>query len=174
MPAENKVQAVERLAQLLSRSSVVIATNYQGLTMSQITELRQRLRQVGAEYHVVKNTLMSRAGVSTGRPGVDAILVGPTGMAFSSGDPTELAKAIQVYIQTSGVPLGLAGALLDGRVLKGNEVALLATLPSKDVLLAQLLGGLQSPLRGLVYVLGAQLRGLVWVLQSRMKQMEGG
>ncbi len=174
MPSEKKTQTVDQLAQLLAQSPVVIATSYRGMTMVQMTELRQRLRKIGAEYHVVKNTLVSLAGERSGRVGVGDIVTGPTAIAFSSGDPAELTKAILSYVQSSGAPLTLAGALLDGHVLKARDAAALATLPPRNVLLSQVIGGLQSPMRNLVYVLGSQIRGLSWVLQSRMKQMEQG
>ncbi len=174
MASEKKAQTVDHLAQLLAQSPVVIATSYRGMTMVQMTELRQRLRKIGAEYHVVKNTLVSLAGERSGRPGVGNIVTGPTAIAFSSGDPAELTKAILGYVQSSGAPLTLAGALLDGQVLMARDVAILATLPPRNVILGQVIGGLQSPLRGLVYVLSSQVRGLAWVLQSRMKQLEQG
>lgn len=173
MPTEKKIQAVGRLAELLARSPVVIATHYRGLTVGQMVGLRGRLRPLGVEYHVVKNSLARLAGEEAGRPELASLLSGPTAIAFGAGDPVALAKALQDYVRTSRTPLTLGGALLDGKRLTAGEVATLATLPPREVLLSQLLGGLQGPLYGLVYVLNASLRNLMGVLQARMRQLEG-
>jgi len=139
-----------------------------------MTELRRQLRTRGITYRVVKNRLAIRAATSTGRVALTDLLQGPTGIAFSQGDPVDPAKAIMEYARSAGKELPFTGAVADEQSFTGDQVQQLARLPSREILLGQLLGGLQSPLAGLVYVLGSHMRGLLGILQARQVQLETG
>ena len=174
MPTPKKESQVEDIKSRLSRSSIAIATGYQGMSASNMTDLRARLREQGIEYRVIKNTLALRAASELGNEGVDRVLLGPTAIAFGYGDATEAAKGLNGYIVTSRLPLVIHGAVMDGQVLSGDQVVILATLPPRDELLARLLGQLQAPITGLATVLSAPLRGLVTVLQRVSEQGDDG
>jgi large subunit ribosomal protein L10 len=118
------------------------------------------------EYKVVKNTLAYRAADEAGVPAFKQIVIGPTGVAFGYGEPTEPAKAISTYIRTSRSTMKIIGGMLDGRALSAEDVENLANLPPKDVLIARLLGQLQAPITGLVRVLNGPPSGLARVLQA--------
>ena len=173
MPTEKKVQTVEQLAEVLSQNNVVIATDYRGLSVGEISELRSQLRQQGVEYRVVKNTLALLAAQRAGRPGLGPLLKGPTALALASGNETALAKALVTYQRTSKTTFSIKGGLLYELGLDAARVLTLATLPPREVLLARLLGALQGPLFALQNVLTGNLSGLLRVLQARVQQLGG-
>jgi len=173
MPTQRKSQLVERTTELLRGSKFVIATDYRGLTVSQIQELRQQLRNIGTEYHVVKNTLARFAAENVGKPELSQLLTGPTAIACGQENVSELAKALLDYIRASKATVSIKGALIDERLIGADEVRSLATLPSIEVLRARLLGVLLSPVYSLQNVLSANLRGLSTVLNARIQQLGG-
>ncbi len=174
MRKEKKREAVSQLAEKLSGCNIAITTDYRGLSVAEMTELRRGLRQAGVEYRVVKNTLTRFAAKQAGKEGLSQVIEGPTAIAFGYGDVTEPAKALIDYIRSSGGALRIRGGLLEQRVLTPSEVEALATLPSREVLMAKLLAGMQGTVFGLVQVLNATLVGLVGLLSARVKQLEGG
>ena len=174
MPTDRKVAIVRWLEEMLGRSTIVIATQYRGLSASEMAELRSRLKQQGLEYHVVKNTLLRLAAQNVGKDGLMAIIQGPTALAMGFGDPIEPARFLADYLRTSRGPLSLQGGMMDGRVLTAADVNTLALLPPRKVLLAQVLGQMQAPLATLLAVLKAPLQGLATLIKARMEQMEGG
>ena len=172
MPTEKKVQQVEMLKEKLSQCVIAIATDYRGLSVNAMTDLRRRLREKGIEYKVVKNTLIYRAAEEADRPEIVEVVKETTGIAFGYGDPVEAAKAIDDFIRTSRLPLSIRGAVLDRQVLSGDNVSALAKLPPKEVLVAQVLGQMKAPITGLVLALSGTMRGLVTVLQRHIEQAE--
>ena len=174
MPTPKKISQVEDIKSRLGRCTIAIATGYQGMSASNMTDLRARLREQGIEYRVIKNTLTLRAATELGKEGVDRVLQGPTAMAFGYGDATVVAKGINTYIATTRLPLIIHGAVMDSQVLTAGQVVDLASLPPRDELLARLLGQMQAPIAGLVTVLSAPLRGLVTVLQRASEQGGSG
>ena len=170
MPTPKKESQVEDIKSRLSRSSIAIATGYQGMSASNMTDLRARLREQGIEYRVIKNTLALRAASELGHDGVERVLLGPTAIAYGYGEATDAAKGLNTFIITSRLPLVIHGAVMDGQVLSGDQVVSLATLPPRNELLARLLGQMQAPITGLATVLSAPLRGLVTVLQRASEQ----
>ena len=174
MRLEEKKQAVNELAQKLERSSIVITTNFRGLSVAEMTELRRRLRQEEIEYRVIKNTLAHFAAEQSGKEGLISIIEGPTAIAFGYGNVVAPAKALIDYIRSAKSELRISGGLLEQRVLSASEVATLATLPPKEVLIAKLLSGMQGSILALVNVLNANITGLVSLLVARRKQLEGG
>jgi large subunit ribosomal protein L10 len=173
MPTERKIEMVEQLTDLLSKNKFVVATDYRGMSVAEIMQLRRQLREIGTEYHVVKNNLAKFAAEKAGKPGLSQFLQGPIALAFCHKDATQLAKTIANYIRSSKTSFSVKGGVLDVRVLTAEEVFSLATLPHIDVLRARLLGLLQSPIYSLQNVLNANLRGLNIVLKARIQQLGG-
>jgi large subunit ribosomal protein L10 len=174
MRKEEKKEAVRELAQKLSGCDIAITTNYRGLSVAEMTELRRRLRQAGIEYRVIKNTLARFAAEQAGKEGLTTIIEGPTAIAFGHDDVAAPAKALLDYIRSSKSELKIRGGLLDRRVLSAAEVTTLATLPPKEELIAKLLAGMQGTILGLVNVLNANITSFLNLLNARMKQLEGG
>ena len=174
MSKEKKDEIVTRLEDMLSKNNVLIFTDYRGMSVSELTQLRGKLRDRRVEFHVVKNSLTHLAAERAGKDQISSLLQGPTAIAFSYGEVTDPAKALIEHIRSTKSSLSIKGGLIDERLFRPEEVMRLAILPSKDVLFAQLLGGLQSPILSLQYVLSANLRKLVTVLQARAQQLEGG
>ncbi len=171
---EKKKEIVESLAERFSRSQIVIVTDYRGLSVSEISELRRRLREAGIEYKVVKNTLAGLAAARAGKSALPQLLKGPVALAFGYEEVAQPAKALLDWQKSSETPLSIRGGLLGERLLSAEEVQDLATLPSREELLAKLTGAMQAPIYGLVSVLGNSLRALTWMLQTRIQQLEGG
>lgn len=166
MPTADKARQVEELAERFSRSTIVITTDYTGLDVGQMTELRRALRERDVEFRVIKNSLALMAADAAGKPEVKEVIDGPTGIAFGYGDATVPARALADYIRATRSPLTIRGAELDGQVLDARQVQQLASLPGKDELVAQLLSRMLSPISGLVYVLNGPIAGLARVLQQ--------
>ena len=173
MPTQAKVDAVNILAEKFEKSSVLITTNYAGLPVAEMTELRRALREAGVEYRISKNTLAFLAADQAGKPAVKDAINGPTGIAFGYGEPTEPAKALSGFIRTNRSALTIQGGELDGRSLSSDDVQRLADVPSREVLIATMLMRMNGPISGLVNVLNGPLSGLARVLQGRIDNIEG-
>lgn len=172
MPTDRKSETVEQLRNLFEGCTIAISADYSGMTVGAMTELRRSLRDSGVEFHVVKNRLVYLAADAAGRPAVKEIVKGPTGLALGFGDPVEPARALTEFLRNTRYPLEVRGGVLGDRVLTAQEVSSLALLPSKDQLIAQLLGLMQGPITGLARVLNAPLSALVTVLQRHMEASE--
>ncbi len=170
-PRPEKVAEVEALEQRLRASSVVILTDYRGLTVSEIGTLRSRLRHAALEYRVAKNTLLSRAAEKAGIQGLSPFLTGPTAVVFGKDDPGVPARVLQDFIRQYR-KLEIKGGVVEGQALGAEGVQALASLPTKVELLARVVGAVQGPLRSLVVVLSATPRGLVTALDALRKQRE--
>lgn len=132
--------------------------------MKQLSDLRVRLTAADSEYSVVKNTLARRAAADTGREALLQYLTGPTGLAWVNGDPAAAAKVLDEFAAQHGGALAIKGGLLEGADLPLADVTRLAKLPSRDQMLAQLAGGIASPLTGLVGGLSNLIGGLARTL----------
>ena len=172
MPKEKKVRIINELLEVFTESSVGILTDYRGLSTAEITELRHTLRDSEIKYRVVKNTLARFAAERAGKNELANLLQGPVAIAFSYGDMTEPARILTEHIRTSKTSLSIKGGFLSDRALTSSDVETLATLPSKEILLGKVLGGMQSPVVTLISCLASPMRGVVGVLQARMKQLE--
>jgi len=174
MLKEKKGQMIDELASRLSRCTIAVATDYRGLTAKEMVQLRRRLTELGVEYRVIKNTLTRFAAEKAGKKQLEALLTGPVAIAFGYDDVIKPAQVLREHIRSVGSVLQIKGGILGDRLLTAEDVANLAILPSKDVLLARLVGQLNAPLQALHNVLSAPLRGLLNVMQARIKQVEGG
>jgi len=170
-PRPDKVAVVEEIAGKLSAADATFVTEYRGLNVGSLATLRRTLRDAGGEYKVYKNTLIRRAANDAGKPGLDDILVGPTGLTFVTGDIAAAAKALRDFARTSPL-LVLKGGVLGTDVLNAKNVEALAELPSRDVLLAQFAGALQAPLVKTAGLLQALPRNLAYGLKALVDQQE--
>jgi len=173
MPTALKVRTVEALRERFGDVSSAILTEYRGLTVGQLAELRRQLKAVSADYTVVKNTLAKRAIRGSSLEKVSPYLTGPTGLAYSGRDAVALAKALQAF-QRANPNLQIKAGYVEGAVLPAEGVRALAELPPKEVLLAQMLGAFQGPIAGLVTTLEGVLRRLVSVLDQIRASRESG
>jgi large subunit ribosomal protein L10 len=172
MPRQEKVAEVERLQERLRRAAAVILTDFRGLTVGEITQLRRKLRDADAEYRVVKNSLLGKAAQAAGIEGLAAYLEGPTAVAFAASDPVAAARVIQEFIRQTR-KLAVKGSVVAGRVYGQAQTRALADLPGRQELLARVVGGVAAPLAALAGVLGGLPRALVYALDQVRRQREG-
>ena len=167
MPTQAKRETIDSLVELLKKSDAVFITEYRGLTVKKISVCRKNIRQAGGEMKVCKNTLMRIALSECGMIQAPDFDFGPNGYVLSYGDAAAVAKAIRDFSKEKGnEALVVKGAILDGKLLTKEQVFALADLPSREQLLAQVVGTIAGPLRGLVTVLSGPARGLVTCLNQ--------
>jgi large subunit ribosomal protein L7/L12 len=168
-----KEQTVSELADKLSRSQLVIVTDYRGLTVTEMSALRGRLRQAGAEYQVAKNTLTRFAAQQAGRAGLMEDLIGPSAIAFGYEDPAALAKSLQEYLRASRtVTLTVKGGVLGDRRVTADDIGRIAELPSREIVLGQALGSIVGPLSAFLSLITAPIQNVIGVLEARRQQLE--
>jgi len=169
---EKKAQIIDALQSEFSNCSIGIMTDYRGLSNAEITELRRKVQASDGKYKVVKNTLARFAVERAERHELADSFEGPIAVAFGYGDIIRIAKTVADHVQASGTTVSIKAGFLPERMLTAEEVISLARLPSKEVLVARVIGRMKSPIWGLVGVLSAPLRGLSVVLQARIEQLE--
>lgn len=161
---QHKVDSVDAIKQTLAESKDYIFTDYRGLSVSQITALRSRLRENQADYKVVKNRYAKLAFQQLDMPDVADMLVGPTALALLKDDAGSVAKILFEYARDT--PVAVKGAIVDGRVFDASEAEAFSKLPTRDELLAQLMSTMNAPLQNLVYAMNGVTQKLVRVLQA--------
>lgn len=166
---EEKQQVIQGIKDKMSASQVTILADFVGIPVSKITQLRAKLRESGSEMLVAKNTLTNIAAKEAGVEGLDQYLAGPTVLTFGT-DPVSPAKILSEFAKEIKQGLDIKAAVLEGKVIDADSVKALADLPSREVLLAKVVGGMQAPLYGMVNVLAGNLRNLVYVLEAVRKQ----
>ncbi|TMB79503.1 MAG: 50S ribosomal protein L10 [Chloroflexi bacterium] len=169
---EQKAEQVELLSEKLKKAKVAVLTDYRGLTVSQIQELRGKLRSGDVEYRVVKNTLARRAAEAAGVPALQSELEGPVAIAFGYDDLSLPSKLINEFVRSTRLKLDVKGGLVEGRVFSPEQVKQLADLPSRETLIAQLLGTLQSPVGQLVAIMQTPHQQLLGVLNAYKNKLE--
>ena len=175
MAKPGKVQTVAEIADRFRDSSAAVVTEYRGLTMAQLTELRRALGQ-GTTYTVAKNTLVRRAAADAGVPGVEDLLIGPTAIAFVTGEPVDAAKTLRNFAKDHKA-LVIKGGYMDGRALSVDEVTRLADLESREVLLAKLAGAMKGNLSKAAALFAApatKVARLAVALQEKREAEAGG
>ena len=165
MPTDAKRQAVSQLVDMLRASSALAVADYRGLTVSEMHTVRKTLRANGVRLQVAKNRLLKKAADEAGLEELKPLLAGPTAIAGTSGDEVSLARALQEAFRPYKV-VTLRGGLLAGQPISATDLGRLANLPSREVLLGRLAGGMVAPLAGMASVLAANLRNLVGVLNA--------
>ena len=173
MPTEKKAQIIDSLQEVFSQSNTGILTDYRGLSTAELSDLRRKLRESDITYKVVKNTLAQFAARRAGRDELAVSFEGPVAIAFGQSEITALAKVLVDYIRTSKSTLSIKGGFLSDRLLTSGDVETLATLPAREVLISQVIAGIQSPIVAMVSILAAPIRGVMGVLQARIQQLEG-
>ncbi len=173
MSKEKNMQIIEGIEDILAKSDIGIMTDFRGMSTVAINDLRRKLRESGVEYHVVKNTLARYAARKLGRDDLAGLFEGQVALACGHGDATKPAKVIVDYVRTSKSALKVKGGFLASRLLTVKDIDTLCTLPSREILLAKVLGGMQSPIVIFVSLLVSPIRGILGVLQARIKQLEG-
>ncbi len=173
MAREKKAQAIEALQGIFSKCTSGVLTDYQKIKTGDIDVLRRKLREAGIDYKVVKNTLARLAADGAGMEKLASLFQGPVSIICGYGDVAEPAKVLIDYIRSSKSTMKIKGGFLGDRVMTAKDVEYIARLPSKEVLISQVMAGIQSPITTLLGVLAAPMRGFTVVLQARIKQMGG-
>lgn len=175
MKKDLKAPAVAELAEIFGRARIAILTESVGLPVNQVTELRKQLRGVKAEYRIMKNTLAIRASEGTGLAGLKAHLKGPTGMVIGYDDPVLPAKVLRDWIgaEKREEKIKVTVGVLEGKLVQAADLAAIAKLPKKEVLIAMLLSAMQGPIRGVVYTLSAVLSKFVRVVAAIQDKKKG-
>ena len=175
MKKDLKAPAVAELAELFGRARIAILTESVGLPVNQVTDLRKQLRGVKAEYRIMKNTLAIRASEGTGLAGLKAHLKGPTGMVIGYDDPVLPAKILRDWIgaEKRDEKIKVTVGVLEGKLVQAADLAAIAKLPKKEVLIAMLLSAMQGPIRGVVYTLSAVLSKFVRVVAAIQDKKKG-
>jgi large subunit ribosomal protein L10 len=170
-PRAEKVAVVDEVAAKLAAATAVFVTEYRGLRVGQLANLRRSLRSAGGEYKVYKNTLARLGAQKAGIADLDDLLVGPSGLTFVSGDIAAVAKALRDVAKANPL-LVLKGGAMGGKVLAARDIEALAELPSREVLLAQLAGAFQAPLVKTAGLLQALPRNFAYGLKALIDQKE--
>jgi large subunit ribosomal protein L10 len=171
MATPRKVETVEEVRDKLSRAQSLVITDYRGLTVAQIQDLRRKLRAANVEFMVVKNTLARRAADETGLEGLKAELVGPVGLAIGYEEATAPAKLVNEFIRQTRL-LSIKSGMLGGQVLDADAVKRLGDLPSREVLLGQLAGTLNHGVAQLATALNSVVQQLANGLDAYRQKLE--
>lgn len=172
MNRTSKQQLVTELTEKLANAQAVFLTDFRGMNVEQATQLRNDLRKVNTEYRVVKNTLLERATRDTDKASLSEHFTGPTAVAFTSEDPVATARILARYAKEQQNVFRLKGGVLSGKSLTVADITALAELPSREVLIAKLLGTLNAPAANFVGVLAAVPGSFVRALDAIRRQKE--
>jgi large subunit ribosomal protein L10 len=170
MPTAQKAKKIDVLSDQLGRANLTIVADYRGLTVSDLQTLRGNLRSFGAEFHIAKNTLTRIAATNAGIEGLDSILEGPTALVLAYEDIVGPSKAISDFARISRI-LSVKGGVMNQKFIPASDVEAVASLPPREVLLAKLVGLLQSPMARTVGVLSGPSRSFAYLMQARVNQL---
>ena len=173
MPTERNVKEVEALTERFSNASIVITTDFRGISVQRMDRFRRSLREKDAQYRITKNTLARIAAENAGRPEIKEIVEGPCGYVMTEGDAVAAAAALMTSIRTERLSMTVVGAVLGREVLSPERVETLASLPGREQLLSMVLAQMNAPITGLVTVLSGPIRALATVLQRHVEQVGG-
>lgn len=173
MNKESKQQVVAELHEKLQRAKAVFLADFRGMNVGKATDLRNELRKASVEYRVVKNTLLDLASRETDKESLSPHYIGPTAIAFSYDDPVAAAKVLSRFGKEQQATFKLKAGILSGKVISVADIQALADLPSREVLIAKLLGTMQAPMANFVGVLAAVPASFVRLLGAIKAQKEG-
>lgn len=171
-PRPEKVAVVDEVRERLGRSDATILTEYRGLSVAQLQILRRALVPAGGEYKVYKNTLVRRAAKESGLEGLEALLTGPTALAFVTGDVSAVAKALKEFARQHP-SLVVKGAVVGGGLIDAAQTSAIADLPSRDVLLAEIAGALAAPMQRFAGLLAALPQKFAYALAALIEARGG-
>ncbi|MHC1760290.1 MAG: 50S ribosomal protein L10 [Negativicutes bacterium] len=166
-----KVAMIAEIKTTMQNAKGLVLADFRGIKVAQDTKLRRKMREAGVEYSVIKNNMASIAAKEAGIEGLDNYLKGPLAMVSSKNDPVAPAKLISEFIKDNRI-MEIKGGLVEGKVIDADAVKALANLPPREVLIARLLGSMQSPITGFVNVLQGNIRNLVYALDAVRQQKE--
>lgn len=166
-----KTSIIEELRNKVKDSSFLIVADYQGLNVGKTEELKRRLRGVKAQFQVIQNRMFKRVASELKQPGLEKGIAGPSAMVYGKGDVVQAAKVLKDFIKENNLPAIKIGSL-QGAVLSADDVQQLANLPSREVLLATLVGTIAAPLTQLVGVLQQKVASVVYVLKAIQEKKE--
>ena len=170
---EAKKAIVQQIEQKIKEAKLVVFADYRGLTVEEMTELRNRLRIPGVEFRVMKNTMVEFALKNNNLDEVVPFIEGPNAILFSAEDPIKPLKLLFDFMRLSK-KMDVKIGLLDGKIIRAEQVRTLSELPSREVLISQVLGTLQAPISSLVYVLNANITGLARTIEQIREQKAAG
>lgn len=172
MPTQRKMETVESLKECIERSSIAMAAEYRGLSMTEMSTLRRTAKDADVDVRVVKNRLFLRAAEAAGRPELAQLVDGPTAIIFGYDDVAAASKAVTEYQRTARNAFAVRIGVMDGQILSLAQLQELASLPTRPVLLAQLAGLLQAPMTRLAGLLNGSMQNLAGLLDSRARQLD--
>ncbi|MCF6464404.1 50S ribosomal protein L10 [Clostridium sp. Cult2] len=169
---EEKKQIVEEIKEKVEKAQGVVLVDYRGLNVEELTQLRRNYKEAGVDYKVYKNTMMRFAFKDAGFEEFNQYLTGPNAVAFGFDDPVQAAKISEEFAKKHD-KLEIKAGIVDGKIIGIDEIKNLANLPSKEVLIAQALAGLNGPIAGFANVLQGTIRNLVYALNAVREKQEG-
>lgn len=169
---EEKKQIVEEIKEKVEKAQSVVLVDYRGLNVEELTQLRRKYKEAGVDYKVYKNTMMRFAFKDAGLEEFNQFLTGPNAVAFGFDDPVQAAKITEEFAKDHD-KLEIKAGIVDGKIIGIDEIKSLANLPSKEVLIAQTLAGLNGPIAGFANVLQGTIRNLVYALNAVKEKQEG-
>jgi large subunit ribosomal protein L10 len=172
MPTQRKVEIVDDLTEKMSRVQLAVVADYRGMTVADMSNLRAKLRENGAEMIVAKNTLLRLAARNTGREGLEPLLEGPTAVAFAYDDVAKVAKVLLDASKVTARPLVVRGGLLGRSRIAADGLDQVTKLPNREQALAEVVGAVSAPVAGVVGVLNAAVSNVLYVLQARIDQLQ--
>lgn len=172
MPTKAKAHTIDELTEQIATAKLIVLTDYRGLRVSDLQDLRINLRKSGGEIRVAKNTLTRIAAENAGITGIESYLEGPLALGLANDDIVGFSKTLSDFARTSRI-LTIRGGVLDNNFITAEQVEAISTLPSKEVLQAKLLGLLQSPMARTVGVLSGPSRSVAYLLQARADELGG-
>lgn len=174
MPQPKKIQKVEQISQSLQNANGVFLTDFSGLSVEEITQLRREFRRADVAFLVVKNTLAKRSCKEIGMESMLPYLTGPTGLAMAQGDPVAPVRVISEFLKKhkDKEKPEIKGAVVEGQMLTAQQAEAIKSIPPREVLLAQVVGGIAAPLSGLVGSLNGIITKLVYTIDAIKEKKE--
>jgi len=167
-----KNDKIGEIKESIANAKVAIVSDYRGLSVADITNLRRRLQKESGDYAIVKNTLAKIAIKETPFEGLEQFLNGPSALVLGFGDEVSPAKIVLQYLKEAKKTNEIKGGVLDGKVITAEEVKMISNLPSKEELIARIMGGLNSPAQGIANAVNGVARKLVYAMEEVRKQKE--
>lgn len=174
MPNDRKVETLAVLTDKMRRQQLTVVADYRGLTVAEITDLRSKLRESGADFIVAKNTLVRLAARETGNEAIEPLLEGPTALAISYDDIAKTAKTLNDYIRASRKQIQVRGGLLGNSPLAADGLEAVSNLPSREQVLANIIGGVQAPASRIVGAMSGVMRNIAFILRAYSEKEAAG
>ena len=166
MPSEKNIKQLDELAEMFQGTSYLVSTQFKDISANEMVALRKALNSAGARYKIVKNNIAHLAADKVALPELKDIVTGTCAIMTTTNDPAQASKALFKSIQDQRLQIDILGGFLDGEVLSSERVNQLSKLPSKEVLIANIIGQIGSPINGLVFILNSQITSFVSVLSN--------